>query len=163
MRLVLLVLVTAILASTGCAAMVNASGTDLDLIRTREDVRKSLGDPDARGVIDGEEYEDFHRHRKIAERDKNLGVIMAFALTAGLSEFLNLPEAMYSATRQLIEGRDFRVVYGADGNVQTVYLDGRRHHGFGSFALPNKNDPLSPDTTGHVSRSAASSENLKDQ
>jgi len=131
----------ALLCSTGCAAFINASGTDLDSLHTKADVRKALGAPDASGVTDGQTYEDFHTHRKISEKWRGEGLLMAWVLALGFNDLIQVPIELFKASHQMIVGHDLRVIYEADGTVKTVLVNGGVPLGGRCGFAPNKTDP----------------------
>jgi hypothetical protein len=156
----LLLALPALFSATGCAAFINGSGTDLDSLHTKEGVRKSLGKPDASGMIDGHAYEDFHSHRKIAEKFfRGEGLMMAWVLTLGFSDLIQVPVELYTASREMIAGHDYRIFYEADGTVKTVFVDGDRHIHGQAFALPYKKSGNEPEQSqpaiGNTSPSAS--------
>lgn len=117
MRYAGLVLVAALLPLTGCAAIINASGTDLEKLKTREEVHEKFGPPTTTGVENEHTYEEFHTRRKISGRMYGEGYIMADVATLGLAELYMFPAELVKLTRDTIAGSTIRIRYDAEGNV----------------------------------------------
>jgi hypothetical protein len=151
MRLLLLAL-PALFFSTGCAAMVNSSGTKLRDLKTKTDVHKVFGQPKASGEIAGEQYEDFHTHRKIAPPFGNEGLVMIWVLTLGFSDVIFLPPQLIDASCEMIRGQNLRFCYAKDGTVMSIYIDGKRdtlsgHPDDQGERTPEPSEPITPPMT----------------
>lgn len=139
MRYSCLLLAAVAVTSAGCSAMVAGRGKRLDTLIAREDVRQDFGSPVTSGVVDGQPYDEFRSYRKISEGWKGEYLVIGNVATLGLGEFVWLPRELFVAARGKIVGRTIRVIYGSDGSVARVLLDGDSVIGVGR-------SPLQPDS-----------------
>jgi hypothetical protein len=126
MRLVSLLLFACVLPSSGCAALIARSGTDLNALKTKEEIHALLGEPVACGVANGEAFEEYHTRRKISD-DAILrlgeGYAMMMILTCGAIDVLYVPQELYLVGRNTLLGQKVRVIYDCSGTVTGVCLD----------------------------------------
>jgi hypothetical protein len=135
----LLLALPASFCSTGCAGLINASGTRLDQLQTADDVHHTFGSPIASGKIGDQPYEDFRSHRKIACIWMGEYYLMTDAATLGFAELILVPREIFLAAKQIIGGQDLRIVYSPDGKVDSVYVNGQRDSWSG-----NRGQPIEP-------------------
>jgi hypothetical protein len=124
MCLARVMVLTALLGSTGCSWLVINSGQQLNDLKTREQVQEVFGPPAESGVFQDQAYDEFHTRRKIAEPWKNLYLATGWVYTLGLGEIVWFPHQAFVAARRSILGQELRVTYDEAGNVQQVSLDG---------------------------------------
>lgn len=130
-RTACLLLVAAAYLSGGCAAMVARSGRDLTGLKTREAIRAKLGEPCASGIGEGETFEEFRTHRKVAVypiRYFGPGYAMLLALTWGTADLVLVPYELCLAGRKVLLGQTVRVTYDARGKVTAISCDGESVH-----------------------------------
>jgi hypothetical protein len=125
MRTAFLLLIGTALLSNGCAALIARSGKDLEAMTTREEVRKDMGVADEIGMVNGEPYEEFRFHGKVADFWKAHSNGMGFVMTFGLGEVVQFPEAVFEAGQEVIDGHAVRFYYDPIGNVTGCVLDGK--------------------------------------
>lgn len=118
----LLVLVLA-LSTIGCSVLVVNSGTNLEKLTTRAQVHDSFGQPINSGQIDDEPFEEFITHRKIAEQNMNIYLVMGYAGTFGLGELIWFPQQSYLAIRRSVVGQRLRFTYDEAGMVTHICRD----------------------------------------
>ena len=111
------------LASTGCAAVLAASGKDLRDLKTREDVHATFGNPVATGEMEGLQYEEFVTRKKISDSSLAGPGAMAYVITVGLYDLIGFPYQLYVVGRHTLLGQVLRFSYSADGKVVGVYDD----------------------------------------
>jgi hypothetical protein len=125
MRPALLLLIATASLAGGCSSLVAVSGTDLDKLATREEVRKEFGEPNATGHEDGRAYDDFLTYRKLTDRFNADAYARWFVLTCGYSEFITFPVELVRVGYLAAMGQIIRVYYDDEGVVTTRFLDGR--------------------------------------
>ena len=107
-----------VLLCSGCSVMIAESGKDLRTLKTREQVRKQFGEPVASGTTNGESFEEYHTHQKIAVNEMQADALsMGIAMTYGLGELYAFPDQLYLLGRNTIIGQDIRVTYDSAGKV----------------------------------------------
>lgn len=124
MCLARVMVLTALLGSTGCSWLVINSGQQLNDLKTREQVQEVFGPPATSDVLGDQVYDEFRTHRKIAEPWKNSYLVMGWCYTLGLGEIVWFPHQAFVAARRSILGQKLMVTYDEAGNVQQVSLDG---------------------------------------
>ncbi len=112
------------LLSSGCSVLIAQSGTDLQSLVTRDQVRAKLGKPAASGSQDGVNFDQFRTRRKFADEMEAASDGMGFAMTAGLLEFIAFPREVYLLAKRTIVGQDLRFEYDESGDVSNASLDG---------------------------------------
>lgn len=124
MCLARVMVLTALLGSTGCSWLVINSGQQLNDLKTREQVQEVFGPPATSDVLGDQVYDEFRTRRKIAEPWKNSYLVMGWCYTLGLGEIVWFPHQAFVAARRSILGQKLMVTYDEAGNVQQVSLDG---------------------------------------
>jgi hypothetical protein len=97
--------------------MIAASGRDPSQMPTRDQVHKKFGAPVESGEIDGESYDDFRTHLKIADPVEAWMRWQCFVPSLVLYDFINIPMARSHAVRDVVLGRDVGFRYDSFGNV----------------------------------------------
>ena len=142
MRSTWLLLFAGVLPSAGCSLLVVNTGKNLAELKSQEQVHETFGLPSLTGQTEGVPYEEFTTHRKIAEPDKNIYIIMGTAGTFGFGELVWFPTELYRAIRRSVVGQQIRYIYDAEGNVTDISHDGE------SVSVPPR---YSGDAAGNVS------------
>jgi hypothetical protein len=124
MRAAFLLPIALAIANGGCTALVIGSGQDLAKLTTRDQVHQSLGEPVAGGEADGQAFEDFITHRKLAEPEKGIYLAMGDISTLGLGELYWFPQQLYVACRRSIAGQQIHITYDNAGRVTAMSHDG---------------------------------------
>lgn len=124
MRVAILLCVGAVPPATGCTYAVVTSGKNLSEVKTAEQARAEFGPPVGSGVADGKPFEEFRTHRKIAEPNKVIYLMMGYAVTFGTGELIWFPQQSFIAARRWVCGQTLRFVYDEHGKVTTVVHDG---------------------------------------
>lgn len=120
MRLLPLAVLALTLPTSGCAALIAASGRDPNSL-TEQQVRAEHPDAVATVTEDGTTLA-FRTREKLANRGKMYA--MGYVITFGLGEVVWFPIEAYGATRTALFGRDVAVRYDSDGKVERVTVDG---------------------------------------
>ncbi len=123
MRAACLLLIACVLPSIGCTMLVVNTGKDLTALKSQAKVHEAFGLPTATGQAEGMPYEDFTTHRKIAEPQKNIYLMMGTIATYGFGEFVWFPTELYRAVRRSVVGQPLRFTYDAAGNVTAIRFD----------------------------------------
>lgn len=124
MRPPLFLCAVAMLCSAGCASLIARTGTDPSEITTREQVHQAFGSPTASGGSDGERYEDFCCHAKVAENFRACLLYMTSFYTLGLADLYFVPCEVGRAGWKTIRGYDLRFYYDTNGTVTKHTIDG---------------------------------------
>jgi hypothetical protein len=124
MRPLRLLTTATVLLTSGCAALVAHSGTDPSHITTREQVHQTFGEPVAGSNADGEWYEDFRCHGKVAENLRASLLLLTSYYTAGLADLYQFPCEVGRAGWKALWGYGLRFYYDADGRVLRHTIDG---------------------------------------
>jgi hypothetical protein len=124
MRPVVLVCAFSALLSGGCAVLVARSGKDPSEATTRDDVHQAFGTPVAVGGADGEKYEDFCYHGKVAENMRASLMMLAWYGSLGWYDLYAFPCETCRACWMPLVGYDLRFYYDANGNVTRHSIDG---------------------------------------
>src|SRR5262249_22750475 len=93
MRHASLLLAAYVWFSCGCAYKLAGVGKDLGHVETKEEMHAILGQPVARGIVEGGEYEEF-RTRKVIAEDQSLtseGYAMLWISTWGAADLVLVP------------------------------------------------------------------------
>jgi YD repeat-containing protein len=112
--------------SCGCAFMIAGAGKDLGRVESKRDMHAALGEPVAKGVADGREYEEF-RTRKVIAEDLTFqveGYGMAWACTLGTIDLVCVPYQCYLLGKRTLLGQTIRVTYDQEGRIVEVERDG---------------------------------------
>lgn len=116
----MLLLVAIALSECGCSTLIARSGKNVEIWKTRDQIRDVMGTPVTTGIEDGREFDDFVTHKKIAEDSRIYGLSVYFAMTCGFSEILTLPNEAYRAIRNMTVGTDLRFYYDANGRITSI-------------------------------------------
>jgi YD repeat-containing protein len=111
---------------SGCAALIAQSGQDLSQIASKEEMRAALGQPVAKGVVDGCPYEDFRTRKVIANRlfGDGDGYVIWWVTTLGTIDLIGVPSELCGLAGRTLFGQTIRVTYDKNGNVQDVIRNG---------------------------------------
>src|SRR5262245_37452770 len=115
MRTACLLLIALAPIFQGCAALVARSGKDLTDLKTKEEFRAALGEPDRVEVSDGEVVAEEYRTRRKIAVPLSPAYGMALVMSWGTSELIDFPCEVYHAGRRTILGQTIRVDYGNNG------------------------------------------------
>ena len=127
MRIASLLLIAFASLSSGCSAFIASRGKDLTVLKTKDEVRAVLGEPNRCGVEDGVVFEEYRTRRKIVTPrwalygDEYLTLLY---LTCGTSELALTPIELYLMGKRTLLGQTIRVTYGATGYPCAHSLDG---------------------------------------
>lgn len=124
MRFACLLIAAIFVPTTGCSLLVVNSGKDLSALTTQAEVQQSFGPPSVTATADGQVYEEFTTHRKIAQPWMNIYLCTYDVATLGLIEFVAFPQVLYQSARGTLLGQRLRFTYDAAGNVTQVQLNG---------------------------------------
>jgi hypothetical protein len=124
MRPMLCLCAATALLSGGCAALIAHSGTDPGRAATRAQVRQTFGEPAATGGADGEPYEDFCCHAKVAENLRASVLLLTSYYSLGLADLYYVPCEVGRVGWKALRGYDLRFYYDADGRVTKYTIDG---------------------------------------
>jgi hypothetical protein len=112
--------------SSGCSAGIAFCGEDVKKLTTKDEVRESLGKPDQCVEADGGGSDEYHTHMKISEPTvAGVSFIMGVE-TFGLFELVGFPYVMCETVWRTLVGQDLQFVYGSDGQVVEIRLNGTR-------------------------------------
>jgi hypothetical protein len=102
-----------------------------------------LGEPVARGVAEGVEYEEF-RTRMVIAKSQWLaeGYGMLWVTTCGAVDLIGVPYELCLLSKRTLLGQTIRVTYRQDGGIANVERDGESVLEFdGAFRAPDENHP----------------------
>ena len=152
MRVAYLLLIATVSFSAGCAGMIARCGKDLTGLETKEEVHAQLGEPAAKGVVDGKPFEEYFTRRKIAEpyplRYFGPGYPMGLIGTLGTIELILVPEELYLIGKRTLRGQTIRVTYDASSAVTGIALDGESLFNFGHSPHRNNAEEVAPRRAG---------------
>jgi hypothetical protein len=128
-RTACLLLSAILLPATGCVPctwLLLRSGTNLSELKTQDQVQEAFGHTTATGQVDGQLFEEYVTHRKIAEPQplKAYGALMSYGLTWGFGELIWFPFELSRTTYRSVVGQRLRFTYDAAGNVTAIHSDG---------------------------------------
>ncbi len=126
MRYAWLIVLPISLLPSGCSEFIASAGTDLEALKTKEEVHAKFGEPIATGTTEEGLYEDFRSRRKFRDPIGSQGCAMGFGMTMGLGEFYQFPLELFLVGRSTLLGQDVRFTYDAAGKVKHAYLNGGR-------------------------------------
>jgi len=130
-------LLAAVSLSAGCAGLIATKyGEDLSVLKSKEEVRAHLGEPETSGVADGHPFEEYRTRRLIANPwDLDFispGYAMGLIATLGTIDLILVPQQVFLVTKRTILGQTIRVTYDPAGSVTGLSRDGEP---IGSLAL----------------------------
>ncbi len=121
-----LVLIVGFLFAGGCSSLVAMSGKDVSTYATMDQVRKDFGKPVATGAAEGQDYEEFKTHSKIADPQRAGVLVLGDLMTSGLMEVVFFPYELAVLGENVVAGETLRFCYDINGNVTGVFLDGEQ-------------------------------------
>jgi hypothetical protein len=125
MRHARLALSVCLTLSCGCACMIAGAGKDLGRVGSKEEMHALLGEPVARGVAGGEQYEEFRTRRVIANSQWDCeGYCILCATTCCAPDLVCVPYQLGLLAKRTVLGQTIRVTYDPDGGVGWVERDG---------------------------------------
>jgi hypothetical protein len=115
--------------------MIARAGKDLGEVKSKEEMHAVLGEPAARGVADGKQYEEFRTRKMIAE-DQSFGgegYAMLLIMTCGACDLVFVPYECCLLGKRTLLGQTIRVTYERDGGIADVERDGESVLGLRRF------------------------------
>jgi hypothetical protein len=122
----LLVLIGGLLFASGCSSLVAVSGKDVGELASMDQVHKEFGKPVATGAADGQDYEEFVTHSKIADPQRAGVLALGNMMTSGLMEVFFFPYEMAELAHTTVAGDTIRFCYDSQGSVTGVFLGGEQ-------------------------------------
>jgi YD repeat-containing protein len=127
-------LVLLALTPAGCSMLIADSGQNLSQLATRAEVREAFGPPTATTEPDADVYE---TRRKIAEPSRGVGALgFPWLVSCGAAELVLFPHELYVNARRVAAGQTLRFTYDADGNVESIRLNGTEQASVGHVPRP---------------------------
>lgn len=120
------VLITGILASTGCSSLMAVSGVD-PFVTDRNEARQRFGQPIVSRTDSDGSYDVFRTHLPLKDGMRFQANGMCFGMTFGVSEVIAVPHELWLLGKSVV-GQEIRYDYTADGKVRTF------HHPFHSWS-----------------------------
>jgi hypothetical protein len=124
MRPILFLCAATALLGSGCASCIARSGLDPERITTREQAHEIFGEPVASGTRDGQQYEDFRYHAKVAENARAVMLMYQAYQSVGLADFVYTPVEAGRAGWNTLRGYDIHFQYDASGAVTKYTVEG---------------------------------------
>jgi YD repeat-containing protein len=110
----------------GCSCMIAGVGKDLGDVETKAEMHDALGEPVARGLANGEPYEEFRTRMVIADDQSasDEGYALLLFISCGTSELVTVPYQLGLLCKRSLAGQVVRVTYDQNGHVTQVDRDG---------------------------------------